>query len=207
MVAGRHAHRVHLGPRRDLSAARHVPGYRRGRTAHAPHGSLQGITWSPDSKQIAFTQLIPDEDPILKVDLPKRPRGAEWAKPAVIVDRLTWARDGTGPVEKGYTHVFIVDAVLGGTPRQISEGKFNHGDPAWSSDGKTMYVSGIRKADAQYQRGDSEIYAIDLATREIRTLTDRKGPDANPTVSPDGQLSPTRATTTRTSRTRCPTCT
>ena len=38
-----------------------------------------GIQWSPDGKQIAFTQTIPDEDPILRVELPKRPRGAEWA--------------------------------------------------------------------------------------------------------------------------------
>ncbi len=175
---------------RDGTSQLHVMYVDTGEVAQLTHltRSLQGITWSPDSKQIAFTQLMPDEDPILKVELPKRPRGAEWAKPAVIVDRLTWARDGTGPVEKGYTHMFVVDAVLGGTPRQISEGKFNHGDPAWSSDGKTIYVSGIRKAEAEYQRGDSEIYAIDLATREIRTLTDRKGPDANPTVSPDGQL-------------------
>ena len=175
---------------RDGTSQLHVMYVDTGEVAQLTHltRSLQGITWSPDSKQIAFTQLLPDEDPILKVELPKRPRGAEWAKPAVIVDRLTWARDGTGPVEKGYTHMFVVDAVLGGTPCQISEGKFNHGDPAWSSDGKTIYVSGIRKADAEYQRGDSEIYAIDLATREIRTLTDRKGPDANPTVSPDGQL-------------------
>ena len=77
---------------------------------------------------------------------------------------------------------------LGGTPRQITEGKFNHGDAQWSPDGKTIYVSGIRKPEAEYQRGDSEIYAIDLATRDVRTLTDRKGPDASPTVSPDGQL-------------------
>ncbi len=175
---------------RDGTSQLHVMYVDTGEVAQLTHltRSLQGIIWSPDGKQIAFTQLLPDEDPILKVELPKRPRGAEWAKPAVIVDRLTWARDGTGPVEKGYTQVFVVDAVLGGTPRQISDGKFNHGDPAWSSDGKAIYVSGIRKPDAEYLRGDSEIYAIDLATGEIRTLTDRKGPDANPTVSPDGQL-------------------
>ncbi|MGH9200106.1 MAG: prolyl oligopeptidase family serine peptidase [Vicinamibacterales bacterium] len=175
---------------RDGTSQLHVMYLDTGEVAQLTHltRSPQGVTWSPDGKQIGFTQMLPDEDPILKVELPKRPRGAEWAKPAVIVDRLTWARDGTGPVEKGYTHVFVVDAVLGGTPRQISEGTYNHGDPQWSSDGKTIYVSGIRKAEAEYQRGDSEIYAIDLATGQVRTLTERKGPDANPTVSPDGQL-------------------
>jgi dipeptidyl aminopeptidase/acylaminoacyl peptidase len=175
---------------RDGTSQLHVMYVDTGEVAQLTHltRSLQGLTWSPDGKQIAFTQMLPDEDPILKVELPKRPRGAEWAKPAVVVDRLTWARDGIGPVEKGYTHVFVVDAALGGTPRQISEGKFNHGDAQWSPDGKTIYVSGIRKPEAEYQRGDSEIYAIDLATRDVRPLTDRRGPDASPTVSPDGQL-------------------
>jgi dipeptidyl aminopeptidase/acylaminoacyl peptidase len=146
-----------------------------------------GLVWSPDGKQIAFTSMIPDDDPILRVELPRRPRGAEWAKPAVLVDRLSWARDGTGPVEKGHTQVFVVDAVIGGTPRLVTSGKFNHSAPAWSPDGRTMYVSGIRKPDAEYLRGDSEIYAIDLATLDIKPLTDRVGPDNGPVVSPDGQ--------------------
>ena len=75
---------------------------------HLPRAaSLAGLKWSPDSKTIAFSQMLPDEDPILKVELPKRPRGAEWAKGPTLVDRLSWARDGSGPVEKGYTHVFV----------------------------------------------------------------------------------------------------
>jgi dipeptidyl aminopeptidase/acylaminoacyl peptidase len=146
------------------------------------------IQWSPDGKQIAFTQTIPDEDPILRVELPRRPRGAEWARGAVIVDRLSWARDGTGPVEKGYSHIFVVDAVLGGTPRQITEGKFNHSGPAWSADGQSIYFSGLRKQEAEYMRGDSEVYSIDLKTLQVKTLTDRKGPDNGPTPSPNGKL-------------------
>jgi dipeptidyl aminopeptidase/acylaminoacyl peptidase len=154
---------------------------------HLPRAAA-GLKWSPDGRQLAFTQTLPDEEPPLKIELPKRPRGAEWAKAPNVVDRLSWARDGTGAVEKGYNHVFIVDAVIGGTPRQITEGKFNHNDPEWSHDGKRIFVSGIRKPDAEYLNGDSEIYQILLAP-EPRTIvmTDRKGPDANPTLSPDGR--------------------
>jgi dipeptidyl aminopeptidase/acylaminoacyl peptidase len=175
---------------RDGTNQLHVMYLDTGEVAQLTHiqRSPGDIKWSPDGKQIAFTQTIPDEDPILKVELPKRPRGAEWARGPVLVDRLTWARDGTGPVEKGYSHVFVVDAVLGGTPRQITDGKFNHSNPEWSADGKTIYIAGLRKPEAEYQRGDSEIYAIDLQTQQIRALTDRKGPDNDPTVSPDGKL-------------------
>ena len=146
-----------------------------------------GVRWSPDGRQVAFTMFVPDETPILPVQLPRRPRGAEWAKGATLVDRLAWARDGEGPVEKGYTHVYVLDATIGGTPRRVTDGDYSHSAPAWSADGRTLYVSGIRKPDAEYLWGDSEIYAIDLGTRSVRTLTDRKGPDAGPVVSPDGQ--------------------
>jgi dipeptidyl aminopeptidase/acylaminoacyl peptidase len=80
-----------------------------------------------------------------------------------------------------------VDAVVGGTPRQVTSGDFNHTAPAWSADGKTLLVSGIRNPDAEYLRNDSEIYAIALDTLAVTPLTDRKGPDTAPHVSPDGR--------------------
>jgi dipeptidyl aminopeptidase/acylaminoacyl peptidase len=153
------------------------------RLEHAP----SNVRWSPDGKQLAFTMFVPDKDPVLDAKLPDAPKGAERAKAPVIVNRLSWAADGRGPLPVGYTHVFVVDSTLGGTPRQVTTGKFDHGAPDWSADGRTIYVSAIRKPDAEYLRGDSEIYAIDLETLAVRTLTDRKGPDRDPLVSPDGR--------------------
>jgi len=146
-----------------------------------------GLKWSPDGKLLLFTTSLPDDAPILPVKLPATPKGAQLARGAVIVDRLSWGSDGTGPTTKSYTHVFVVDAIVGGTPRQITSGNYSHGAPEWSSDGKTIYVSGIRKPDAEYLRGDSEIYAVDLATLGVKTLTDRNGPDSNPLASPDSK--------------------
>jgi dipeptidyl aminopeptidase/acylaminoacyl peptidase len=145
------------------------------------------LRWSPDGKWIAFTQAIPDETNLLPVRLPKLPKGAQLAKSAVIVDRLSWGRDGFGQTVKEFNHIFVVDSSIGGTPRQVTSGNYNHADPEWSADGKTIYVSGIRKPDAEYLHGDSEIYAIDVATLEVKTLTNRKGPDTNPRPSPDGK--------------------
>jgi dipeptidyl aminopeptidase/acylaminoacyl peptidase len=145
------------------------------------------LRWSPDGKWIAFNMTIPDESPVLPVKLPKTPKGAQLARPAVIVDRLVWGRDGVGPVAKGYAHVFVVDSALGGTPRQVTQGNFNHSSPEWSADGSTIYVSGIRKPDAEYLKNDSEVYAIDVKTLDVKQLTNRKGPDANPHPSPDGK--------------------
>jgi dipeptidyl aminopeptidase/acylaminoacyl peptidase len=149
--------------------------------------SPSGLVWSPDGKMLAFTMFIQDDKPILSVKLPKRPKGAKWAAPAIIIDRLSWRRDGRGPVPKGYSHIYVIDAELGGTPRKLTSGDYSHSDPQWSIDGKTIYFSAIRKPDAEYQRGDSEIYSVALDTLEIETLTDRKGPDRGARVSPDGE--------------------
>lgn len=149
--------------------------------------SPSNIRWSPDGMWLAFTMRLPDTTDLLAVRLPRRPRGAEWARGATLVDRLSWAQDGQGPVAPGFTHVFVVDATTGGTPRQVTSGNFNHGAAEWSADGKTIYTSGIRKPEAEYLRNDSEIYAFPISGGEPRTLTDRKGPDTNPNVSPDGK--------------------
>ncbi len=145
------------------------------------------LSWSPDGKNLAFTMFIPDEKPILSVKLPRRPKGAKWAEPAVIIDRLSWRSDGRGPLPKGNSHIFIIDAEVGGTPNQLTSGDYSHNDPEWSADGKKIYFSAIRKPDPEYERGDSEIYSIDTKTLEIKALTDRKGPDRGALVSPDGK--------------------
>ena len=84
------------------------------------------LKWSPDGTQILFTMNLLDETPILPVKLPQTPRGAELARGAVVVDRLCWGADGTGPTSKSYNHVFVVDSMVGGVPRQITTGHFNH---------------------------------------------------------------------------------
>ena len=76
----------------------------------------------------------------------------------------------------------------GGTPRQLTDGDYNHGNPEWTPDSQTILFSATRKPDADYLRGGSEIYALSLKDGQIRALTDRDGPDGNPVVSNDGRL-------------------
>ena len=144
------------------------------------------IGWSPDGKRIAFNMSVPSK-PDFTVKLPARPNGAKWIEPPRVIDRLDYRADGQGYRSDGYTHVFVIGSDSGGTPRQLTEGDYNHGSPEWTPDSRTIIFSAIRKPDAEYERGDSEIYSLSVKDGTVRPLTDRKGPDQGPAISPDGR--------------------
>jgi dipeptidyl aminopeptidase/acylaminoacyl peptidase len=144
------------------------------------------IVWSPDGKSIAFTMLVPSRD-TWNIKLPSRPEGAKWTAGPRIIDRLNYRRDRVGFLEDGYRHVFIVPAD-GGTPRQLTSGDYNHGGGLeWGPDGRALVFSGLRDEDAEYIWRESEIYTVNVTDGTITRLTERRGPDNSPSVSPDGR--------------------
>jgi len=151
-----------------------------------------GIRWSPDGKQIAFTMIVPSKDK-WTVKLPARPEGAKWTEGPRIIDRLNFRRDRVGFTEDGYRHIYVVPAD-GGTPRQLTTGDYNHGGGFggggfdWTPDGKSIVFSSLREEDAEYIWRESEVYELGVADGTLTKLTDRRGPDGGPVVSPDGKL-------------------
>ena len=79
--------------------------------------SPQSLAWSPDGKKLAFAMFIADEKPILKVELPARPKDAKWADPAIIIDRLSWRSDGLGP-DRRWPELLACCACRPGTPSE-----------------------------------------------------------------------------------------
>ncbi len=147
------------------------------------------VRWSPDGNWIAFTAQVDDRADFAGVKLPSRPEGAKWTGEPKIVERAGYKRDRRGYIDTGWTHVFVVPAE-GGTPRQLTDGDWNHNGVAWSPDGTEIYFTSNRAED--WARPDnwqeSEIYAVVVATGDIRQLTNRRGPDGGPVPSPDGTL-------------------
>ena len=146
--------------------------------------SPANLTWSPNDETIAFTMAVPATPPA-GVKMPPKPKGAKWADPPTVIDRLSYRFNGRGYLPSEYSHIFVVPA-LGGTPRQLTDGDYNHGPPQFSTDGSKLYFSATRKPDVDWIVQDSEIYSVDL-DGNIKQITDRRGPDNGPAPSPDGK--------------------
>ncbi len=150
--------------------------------------------WSPDGAHIYFQRFVPDSEP-WPIDLPAAPEGAEWTPAPRIVDRIHYRFDRIGFLDEGFTHLFRVPSD-GGTAQQLTSGSWNAGATFVSGvgnvgydlspDGGTLFFDGLME-DADNRYRESHVYAMDLATMEIRQLTSEKGPWANPNVSPDGR--------------------
>ncbi len=149
--------------------------------------SPSNIQWAPDGRSLAFqARVAASPDPEWRIDLPNRPRGADWADDPIIEDRLHFRRDGTGFLPRGHQHLFVVSAE-GGSARQLTSGDWDHTSARWTADGERLVFQSLRVEDAEHQWRQSEIYDVDVATREIRRLTDLPGPHGNPAPSPDGR--------------------
>lgn len=153
----------------------------------------QSPIWSPDGSQISFVGFVPSE-PISIAKMPAAPKDAKWAEPAMVIDQITYRFDKKGYLKPGFFHLFVMPAEPG-TPQQLTSGNFHHGaSPSgggkhvWAPDGKSIIVSANRHADFEFQPLNSEIYEVSISDGEIKTLTDRLGPDSSPAISPDGKL-------------------
>lgn len=152
------------------------------RTVEAP----SAISWSPDGRHVAFSMNVPYRE-TWALDLPPAPKGAKWTEPPRIVTSVRYRADRQGFLPEGFTHLFVVSAD-GGAPRQITSGNWSHGDGQWMPDGKALLFTGNRVPDWEYAWRESDIYRVEIASGAVTQLTTRRGPDNNPTPSPDGRL-------------------
>lgn len=150
------------------------------------------LSWSPDGKWIAYLSIAKtNKTPMIK--MPEKPEGATWAEPAKVIDRLTYRFNRAGYLPDGYWHVFAISAE-GGTPIQISHGDYHHADflgasgsPVWSPDSKAILISANRRDDWDYEPLDTEVHEFSFPDGTVKTLTNQRGPDNSPAISPDGK--------------------
>ena len=149
--------------------------------------SPSNLSWSPDGKWLAFTMNVKAPSETI-AETRTKPEGASWAKGPITVTTTQYQYDGQGIVEPAYRHVFVVPAE-GGSARQLTEGNFNHyGSLAWSPESTDIFFSAYRSADWELVSDEADIYSVNLATKDIKQITNQSGAERSPVISPNGKL-------------------
>ena len=102
--------------------------------------------WSPDGKSVAFSMFAADQEK-WTISMPTEPKGAKWTPAPRVVGTIHYRQDQVGYLEDGFTHLFVVPAE-GGTPRQLTTGKWSVGAGElrsaasidWTPDSKSIVV-------------------------------------------------------------------
>lgn len=143
------------------------------------------LSISPNGKELAFNMFVGKTKSNF-IKIPAKPEGAEWNDPPKYIDDMTYRGDGQGYLKSGSTHIFTM-SIDGGTAKQLTTGDLDYGTPKWSPDGKSLYFSANLHENAEYDPLNSEVYALNINSGDIKPITSRQGPDRNPVISPNGR--------------------
>lgn len=149
------------------------------------HSGIGNLTWSPDGKWLAFSKKVEAKSPTL-ASMPKKPKGAKWSQPPIVIDKAYYQADGSGLVKPGYHHIFVIPAD-GGIERQITTGNYHHrGKLAWTKDSKSIVFSAKRMEDWEYKTLDGDLYSVNVKNGKLTQLTNAPGNEFSPSFSSDG---------------------
>jgi dipeptidyl aminopeptidase/acylaminoacyl peptidase len=139
--------------------------------------------WSPDGTRIAYVAHIGGEQPPEKGadDTTKR----AWENRVRTITRRKYKHDGDGFWDGGYDHLFAIPAE-GGERRQLTDGAWDDGQPAWSPDGSRIAFTSYREEDRDHV-ARSDLWTIPAEGGDACKLTESNGESSSPAFSPDGQ--------------------
>ena len=140
-------------------------------------GAGNEISWSPDSKQIAFVSSTPD------------PRAAEASGDPMVITRYLYKPDaGEGMTrfnDNQRLHIFIVDSATKQV-QQLTQGEFDEHSVDWSPDGKKILFGSNREPN-QDEFFNYDLFTLNVADGSIQRLTATEYNEYDAIWSPDGK--------------------
>jgi dipeptidyl aminopeptidase/acylaminoacyl peptidase len=132
--------------------------------------------WSPDGTRLAFTARVPDEAYEEEDDKKRPPRRFK---------RLLFKLDSVGWTGDRRRHLYVVPADGSAEATQLTDGDYEHAQPAWTPDGASIAVSSARGENWDIDLvGD--IYLVPADGGEPTRLTAGDAEYYAASYSPDG---------------------
>jgi len=133
------------------------------------------VTWSPDSKRLAFVSAMPGPEPDMNGD-------------PIVITRY-WFRPATSAggrfSDNRRLHIFLAE-LASGEVRQLTSGDHSEHSIQWSPDGRQLSFLSNYEPDPDFVF-NYDIFTIDVASGAIRPVTQTKNNEFAPVWSPDGK--------------------
>jgi dipeptidyl aminopeptidase/acylaminoacyl peptidase len=145
-------------------------------TNHPLPSSGDRLTWSHDSKRIAFVSAVPGPEADANGD------------PMVITRYLykpTASEGGTRANDNRRIHIFVVD-LSSKAVRQLTNGNFYEHSIDWSPTSDEILFVSNREPDPD-RFFNYDIFAVNASTAAVRRLSSTKSAEYYPRWSPDGK--------------------
>lgn len=149
-----------------------------------PDGFVHDFDWSPDGRRFVFTRQAMSEREIMERDgkeaeLKKRPQFKH-------ITRLFHRLDGQGWWNGAYTHVWTCSA-SGGGAKQLTRGDFDHSEPRFSPDGRSVSFTANRTPNPDADMFRADVFVMPASGGALRNLTNAPGSRRGTSWSPDGR--------------------
>jgi len=140
---------------------------------------ISDYVWSPDAKKIVL--VIKDQEPKSDKDKDKK------SKKPIVMDRYHFKEDGEGYLERKRDHLYVLD-LASSKLDTLTRGDFDHSDPVWSPDSKSLVFVSNRSDDPD-RNGNTDLWMVEVKQgAKERQLTTWIDSDTSPSWSPDGKF-------------------
>jgi len=171
-----------------------------------------GAVWSPDSKLIAFASDTNPEDlakarkkeqKVKAEEEKSKSEAGAAAKPSPeaepehesdvhVITRSIYRLNGVGYLDpKHPQHIWVVSVPQGSdeqvTPRQLTSGKYQETEIAWSDDSSHVYFASTHVDDPSYETPHTEVYSVPAAGGEAQPVLTMNMGARELSLSPDGK--------------------
>jgi dipeptidyl aminopeptidase/acylaminoacyl peptidase len=134
--------------------------------------------WSPDGRRLAFAARVGGAPE------PESEEEKRKSKPPRIITTMKYRWNGEGFTYDRRLQVFVVEAD-GGEVRQVTEGDYDHTDPGWAPDGRSIVFTAARHDDRDHDDA-ADVWVVPVEGGAPRRLTATRGPAVHAAFSPVG---------------------